>query len=423
VGGKSGHGETAPLLVEGTPDVNMGRAGSVFRQLCLVEGVRAAGLTDGQLLEGYVVRSDEAAFEALVRRHGPMVLGVCRRILKHAHDAEDAFQATFLVLARKAAAIVPREVVGNWLYGVACRIAMKARGLAARRRMRERQAPARPQAERDNPELQDLLALLDRELSLLPAKYRTPIVLCDLEGNTRKQAARLLGWPEGTLSSRLAVGRARLAGRLSRRLGLALPGGALVLALAQGAATACVPRPLIGITVKAATAVAAGKAAAAGAVSCQVAALTEGVLQAMFLSKLKIAMVVLVGLAVVAAGTGWMAAGLPEAGGQEIKDGSKRPREKEDRRNKDDKGAGSRRDEKIGDELDELQELDKKLAQVKDEAVKLTRQRAILEIELAVRALKKSQNEKEDAAALAKIQEALRSFRRNVLKIDDYEKK
>ena len=108
--------------------------------------MRAAGLTDGQLLESYVARGEEAAFEALVRRHGPMVLGVCRRILNHGHDAEDAFQATFLVLVRKAASIVPREVVGNWLYGVACRTAMKARAMAAKRRMRERQAQQHPRA-------------------------------------------------------------------------------------------------------------------------------------------------------------------------------------------------------------------------------------------------------------------------------------
>jgi RNA polymerase sigma-70 factor (ECF subfamily) len=163
------------------------------------------GLTDGQLLECFLARREEEAFAALVRRHGPMVLGVCRRVLHNTHDAEDAFQATFLVLARKAASVVPTDRVGHWLYGVAHRTALKARTAAARRRRTERQAGqmlAREGGAEDHPD--DLRSLLDEELHRLPGKYCAPLLLCLLEGKTRKEAARRLGWTEGTLSGRLA---------------------------------------------------------------------------------------------------------------------------------------------------------------------------------------------------------------------------
>src|SRR5947208_3590144 len=144
----------------------------------LVEQIRAvllrdgAGLTDGQLLECFIARRDDAAFEALVRRHGPMVLGVCRRILRNHHDSEDAFQATFLVLARKAASIVPREKLGGWLYGVANRTALKAKATTARRRerqVRQMPEPVAPQGDTEH----DAQELLDKELNRLPEKYRT----------------------------------------------------------------------------------------------------------------------------------------------------------------------------------------------------------------------------------------------------------
>src|SRR5262249_26019760 len=159
-------------------------------------------------------------------RHGPMVLGVCRRVLDHAHDAEDAFQATFLVLARKAASIVARDTVGNWLYGVAYRTAHKARVAAARRRLKERQM-SRPEA-LDEDVWRELRPVLDQELNRLPEKYREPVILCDLEGQTRKEAARRLGWPEGTLSGRLSRARVLLAKRLARH-GLTLSGGAMAV--------------------------------------------------------------------------------------------------------------------------------------------------------------------------------------------------
>ena len=201
-----------------------------LRRVLLRDG---AGLTDGQLLEDYISRRDEAAFAALVRRHGPMVWGVCRRVLRNHHDAEDAFQATFLVLVRKAASIASRELLANWLYGVAHQTALKARATAAKRKGRERQVTEMPEPAVTEQDLwRDLQPLLDEELSRLPDKYRVVIVLCDLEGKTRKEAARQLGCPEGTVAGRLARARTMLAKRLARR-GLALSGGALAAVLSQ----------------------------------------------------------------------------------------------------------------------------------------------------------------------------------------------
>ncbi len=252
-----------------------------------------AGLTDGQLLADYLGRRDEAALAALVRRHGPMVWGVCRRVLRNHHDAEDAFQATFLVLVRKAASVVPKEMVANWLYGVAHQTALKARATTARRRTRERQVTQMPEPAVTEPDLwHDLQPLLDQELSRLPDKYRVALVLCDLDGKTRKEAARQLGVPEGTVAARLARGRVLLAKRLARH-GLAVSGGSLAALLAQNAASASAPSAVVSSTIKAASLFAAGQAAATGVISVKVAALTEGVLKAMFLTKLKLATVAL----------------------------------------------------------------------------------------------------------------------------------
>jgi RNA polymerase sigma factor (sigma-70 family) len=253
----------------------------------LVVAQEAAGLADSVLLERFLTRRDEAAFEALVRRHGPMVMGVCRRILQNPDDAEDAFQATFLVLVRKASSIAKRELLGNWLYGVAYHTARAARSAASRRRAKEAKAVARQQPQEENT-CQELLPLLDHELSRLPDKYRIPVVLCELEGKSRQDAARQLGLPEGTLSSRLARARAILARRLRQR-GLALTGGALAAGLSQQATASIIAPSLILSTVKAGTLMLAGQSAAAGAVSAHVAALSEGVVKTMFLAKLKIA--------------------------------------------------------------------------------------------------------------------------------------
>src|SRR5262249_17955767 len=160
----------------------------------------------GQLLDSYIRTREEAAFAALVHRHAPMVWGVCRRVLHRHQDAEDAFQATFLVLVRKAASIVPRGLVANWLYGVAHQTAWKARATNARRQTREKQVTAMPEPTVEQPDLwNDLRPLLDQELNRLPDKYRAVIVLCDLEGKTRKEAARHFHVPEGTVASRLAT--------------------------------------------------------------------------------------------------------------------------------------------------------------------------------------------------------------------------
>jgi RNA polymerase sigma factor (sigma-70 family) len=273
------------------------------------EGV---AVDDGQLLTGFILRRDEAAFEALVRRHGPMVLGVCRRVLGNPHDAEDAFQATFLVLARKAATLTRRELVGNWLYGVAYRAALEVR---ATRPRREEQVSAMPEPEVfDAPhDGGDLRAALDHELNRLPEKYRAPVVLCDLEGRTRREVAQRLGIPEGTLSGRLTRARRTLAARLTRR-GVTLSGGALAAALSPGAAAARLPTSLVVSTTGAATAVAAGRVAAS-VVSARVAAVAQGVLKTMLLNKLKGVVAVLV--AFVLGSTALMATFRTEAGEQE----------------------------------------------------------------------------------------------------------
>jgi RNA polymerase sigma factor (sigma-70 family) len=245
-----------------------------------------ADRTDAQLLEDYISRRNPAALAALVQRHGPMVWSVCRRILRNYHDAEDAFQATFLVLVRKAAAISSRELLANWLYGVAHQTGLKARATATRRKGRERQVAEMPESAVTEPDRSpDLQPLLDEELSRLPDKYRIVIILCELEGKTRKEAARELHWPEGTVAGRLVRARAMLAKRLAQR-GVFLSVGALAVVLSEKA-SACMPQSILSSTIEAVTLVAAGNAAASGVISAKVAALTEGVLKAMFVNKLR----------------------------------------------------------------------------------------------------------------------------------------
>jgi RNA polymerase sigma factor (sigma-70 family) len=257
----------------------------------------AGGITDGELVKRYVQQRDETAFEALLRRHGPMVFGVCRRVLHNQHDAEDAFQATFLIFVSKASSLRSPGMIGNWLYGVAYRTALHAREAAGKRRAKEAEMPAKSRIAEDI--WADLRPALDLELERLPDKYRSVIVLCDLEGKTRKEAARHLGRTEGTVASRLARGRVLLAKRLARH-GLMLSGGALAAVLFKAqTASASVPTCVVYSTIKAATLIAAGKATA-GVISAKVATLTEGVLKAMLLTKLKTGMAVLVVLSVIA---------------------------------------------------------------------------------------------------------------------------
>jgi RNA polymerase sigma-70 factor (ECF subfamily) len=266
--------------------------------------------SDASLLERFIAMKDEAAFAGLVRRHGPMVWGVCCRLLPCHQDAEDAFQATFLVLVRKATSIASRELLANWLYGVAQRTAMRARTVAARRHSREKQVMVMPEVETAKHDLwDDLQALLDRELSELPKKYRAPIVLCDLEGKTRKQAARQLGVPEGTVAGRLARARALLARRLSRH-GLPLSSAALAAMLTTSAAAAAVPLSVASAAVSSAIFASTGQGAATGAISAGVTVLVEGVLKAMLLARLTLATAMLLTLAVIGLAAGFLTYGL-----------------------------------------------------------------------------------------------------------------
>jgi RNA polymerase sigma factor (sigma-70 family) len=274
----------------------------------------SAALSDGELLEAFVACGDATFFEALVRRHGPMVLGVCRRILGNVHDADDAFQAAFLVLLRRAKSIVPRESVGNWLYGVAVRTALEARKRSARLKAREKPLDDRPLAA-PNPEpegWQELRPHLDFELKRLPDKYRTAVVLCHLEGRTRKEAARQLGLAEGTLSGRLTTARRLLAKRLSRR-GVAMTSALLAGVLSRSSVSAQVAPVLVASVTELANAPAA---------EC-VAALADGVTHSILrLRLLKLAAISLMAGSTLGA-AGWFAIraprGEPPAAKMELK--------------------------------------------------------------------------------------------------------
>jgi RNA polymerase sigma factor (sigma-70 family) len=261
-----------------------------------------AGLDDRHLLERFATTQDGAAFAELVQRHGPMVMSVCRRQLNDAHEAEDAFQATFLVLVHKARSIGRPESLGPWLHGVAYRAAARARHAAARR-AREREAAAMTDGDPSAEVVwRELRQLLDEELGRLAQKYRAPLVLFYLEGKTTEEVARQLGCPKGTVLSRLARGRDRLRHRLVRR-GVATSMSLLATVLTEQAAPAAVPAALAVGTVNAAVLIAAGQAGY-GAISATVAGLTKGVLHAMFLNQLKMVGTVLLALAAIGAGIG-----------------------------------------------------------------------------------------------------------------------
>jgi RNA polymerase sigma factor (sigma-70 family) len=263
----------------------------------------AAGTTDGQLLGKFIDAKDEAAFAALVRRHAPMVWGVCNRMLSSQHDAEDAFQASFLVLVRKGASLPDKETVGNWLYGVAHQTAVRMRALAAKRSVRERQMAIMPEpTSADQYVWNDLQPILDEELARLPDKYRTVVVLCCLEDKTRKVVARQLGIPEGTVASRLAVARTLLARRLTRR-GIVVSAVLLESVLSSHAAAAGAPMALVSSTIKVATLVAAGQAVPT-VLSPTVAALFSGVTTAMFVTKIKSVLSVVLVIAALAGAVG-----------------------------------------------------------------------------------------------------------------------
>jgi RNA polymerase sigma factor (sigma-70 family) len=256
--------------------------------------------TDRQLLDRFVACGDQAAFAELVARHGACVWAVCRRVLGQVQDAEDAFQAVFLILGRKAVAIRKRESVGSWLHGVAYRAAMKLRRAAARRRARERHAgsaaPEPPPP--DQAAARELQRLLDEEVARLAEKYRTPFVLCCLEGRTRPEAAHQLGWSEGTVSSRLAQARALLQKRLGQR-GFTFSAVLTACALAEGKVAAAAPLALVQCAVQAGV---AGNVAAA--FSPSVVTLADGIGRALMVTRLKTAVVVSLSLALVTSAAG-----------------------------------------------------------------------------------------------------------------------
>jgi RNA polymerase sigma factor (sigma-70 family) len=255
--------------------------------------------TDGQLLERFIRQRDEPAFAALLQRHGPLVLRVCRLVLHDLHDAEDAFQATFLVLARKAASIHKQASISAWLHRVALNIARTARTTAAQRRSHEKQAVLMSQLSAvDDAPLPDWQRLLHEQVDRLPEKYRLPVVLCYLKGTTHEEAARQLGWPLGTVKGRLARARDLLRGRLARR-GLALSTSGLAAALTQSVALGQVPPALLGHTLRVAVSFAAAGATRTWDVSAQAVALANGALHTMPATKLAAVLVMLSAIGVV----------------------------------------------------------------------------------------------------------------------------
>jgi RNA polymerase sigma factor (sigma-70 family) len=259
---------------------------------------------DRELLARFARLRDEDAFGELVRRHGSMVLGVCRRVLGEVHAADDAFQATFLVLARKSAALRNPDALASWLHGVARRLSLKCRRAETRRRRHEAASSrVTPMAPRQDPldELtaRELLLVLDEELRRLPEAYRLPLILCGLEGLTLEEAAWRLGWSPGSVKGRLVRGRRRLHARLGRR-GLALPACVFVLAAVREA----VPPALAASTVGAAGGFAAGVTETGSRVSARVTALAQDALRGMRLAKLKTGFSLLLLLGALAAGAG-----------------------------------------------------------------------------------------------------------------------
>lgn len=290
------------------------------------------GMTDGQLLDRVIHDRDDKALAVIVRRHGPMVWNVCRRILRAHHDAEDAFQATFLVLIRKAASVRPKEKLACWLFCVARKTALYMRATVTRRSRRERQVQPMPEtAAMEQEDARELHALLEQELARLPEHYRVAIAGCDLEGRTRREMACQLGVPEGTLCGWLIRGRRMLARRLAQR-GLAVSGGVVPALWLLDAATAAVPAPLTASTIKAVTLFAAGQSAACGVISTRVAHLMEGVLRTMLIQKLRALVTAVIVATFLAAGTAiqvcpaMLAADAPIAGKQEPPtEGANRP--------------------------------------------------------------------------------------------------
>jgi RNA polymerase sigma factor (sigma-70 family) len=303
----------------GGTDMETEKRAAVRRQVQSLFNVGAiGGLSDGQLLERFSARNGEAAelaFAALVERHGPCVLRTCRAILRDPSDAHDAFQATFLVLVRRAGSLWVRESLGAWLYAVAYRTASCARIAAARRRKHERKASEYAATSSRFEGGDDLREILHDELNRLPERFRAAVMLCLVEGLTHEQAARRLGWPLGTVESRLARGRARLRARLTRR-GLVPTISTIAAAFAVNPAQSAVPANLAESTTRAALRLAADKAVVAEVVSASVLALVEGGSRTMILTKLKLAGAVLLTLGVTSTGAGLWASQKGRTGDQ-----------------------------------------------------------------------------------------------------------
>lgn len=262
---------------------------------------QTGALTDGQLMAAFADHREGAALAALMERHGAMVWSVCRRQLTHSPDVEDAFQSTFLVLVQKAASIRDREAVANWLFGVAHQTAVRIRIRVAKQHFRERseshmvQSALSEATTGEEPREFDLPSVIDEELGLLPAKYRELLVLCDVEGNTRREVAKRLSLPEGTVAGRLARGRALLVKRLARR-GIVVTSAGFVAFLAQQISAADLPASLVASTLQAATAQMAGAATAATAITMTVThTLTRAALKGLLIATKGVGVVLFAG--------------------------------------------------------------------------------------------------------------------------------
>jgi RNA polymerase sigma factor (sigma-70 family) len=295
-------------------------------------------LSDRQLLQRFTLNQDESAFAAILERHGSMVLGVCRRVLGCPQTADDAFQATFLVLLRKAGSLAWRESVGSWLHEVAYRVALKLRVSQQRQRARERLAASmNPEQQTIDHDRRELLQALDAELAMLPEKYRQPIVLCYLEGRSQEEAAAELGWPVGTVKGRLPRGREVLRKRLVRR-GITTGAAVLTPVTGLGVGRADVPAALMQATQELAKAFFTGQISG----GASVLTLAEGMIRTMALQKLRHAMFSVVALVVIGGGVGVVGWSMSAVHGQEPGDSPKA--------SPSDKAPGSDKDTKTGAE-------------------------------------------------------------------------
>jgi RNA polymerase sigma factor (sigma-70 family) len=285
-----------------------------IRQMAVPEDT--GNLSDAELLRRFADHRDASAFAGLVKWHGGLVWSVCRSVLRHDPDAEDAFQATFVVLARKAGSVRNGAAVASWVHGVAARVARRARRDAAVRRAHERRRQGRTtEPDRPRADLREALALADEEVQHLPDKYRAAFVLCCLEGKSVAEVARQLGCREGTVAVTLSRARRQLRQRLARR-GVSLGAALATVALVRHPAAAAAPAALLRSTIRVATRVAAEYAAATGVLPARVAVLTEAGMKTMFHTKLARAAVLVVALGVLGTGVGFLACQGQAGGGR-----------------------------------------------------------------------------------------------------------